>query len=140
MVLAIMGILLLIVSTSINRFNEQLKISDDIKSELNHFSAIRASIWKDFYFADSISLKKNQLIISHSNSVKSYKVDEGFLFRKSNNDWTNLSVEASSIYKSADEGIPVFHIVFPWKSNKIDLEFYYKPSIELSVNAYFDGL
>lgn len=140
MVLAIMSILVMIVSTSINRFNEQLKVVDDIKAELNYFHVVRANIWKDLYLADSISMVNNQLIISQGDIKQGYKIEEGLLYRKNNSDWFNLAIEATSIFKSTEENTPVFHIVFPWKSNEIDLEYYYKPSIDRSVNAYFDGL
>ena len=69
MVLAIMSVLILIITLSTNRFNEQLKVSNDIKSELNSFQLIRANLAQDFYHASAVKLENGELILTKKKSL-----------------------------------------------------------------------
>ena len=81
-VLAILSVLITIVSVSINRFNEQMKITSTIQEELNTFYAFRSNLWHEFYRADSIQLNENEVHIYSKNHLICYKKQADFLVRK----------------------------------------------------------
>ena len=92
-VMAIMGVLISIISLSLNRFNEQLKTGNDIGIEMNHFRAIRSTMWREFYTSDSISMIDNELNLYIKSSTIKYKVEGDLLHRKTNADWQIMNLE-----------------------------------------------
>ncbi len=139
-VLAIMSVLITIVSASMNRFNEQLKISTDVHEELNQWRSVRSVIWSDFYRADSIQLQSGELAIYTAQNQVSYKVQDEHLYRSNTLEWVDLGIEAESIYEEEKSNARVFHILFPWKGESMDLSYHYQPGIDLKMNDYFDKL
>ena len=139
-VLAIMSVLITIVSASMNRFNEQLKISTLVHEELNHWRSIRSVIWNDFYYADSIQLQTGELAIYTAKSEVKYKVQDEHLYRLNTLEWIDLDVEAETIFEEEKSNASVFHILFPWKGESMDLSYHYQPGIDLKMNDYFDKL
>ena len=139
-VLAIMSVLITIISTSVNRFNEQLKVSTDVHTELNHWRSVRSVIWNDFYMADSIQCEMGELTLFTDGSAINYKVQDDYLHRKTSNEWLNLNVEAESIYKEEKNEAVTFHMLFPWKGEPMDLSYHYQTAVDMKINNYFDRL
>lgn len=138
MVLAIMSVLILIITLSTNRFNEQLKISNDIKSELNAFQLLRANLSKDFYHADQVRLKNGELILTKELGEIKYTINDGFLSQVRGNETISLNILVTDIFETSLKEVPVYHIIIPWKNEELDLSFYYKPSVDLAINTFFE--
>ncbi len=138
MVLAIMSVLILIITLSNNRFNEQLKVANEIKRELNTFKLIRSNISQDFYHSNNARLENEELILTKGIYEVRYKIIDGFLSQIRSSETISLGVQASEIFESTLNDVPVYHIVIPWKDDEIDLAFYYKPSVDLAINAFFE--
>lgn len=139
-VLAIMSVLITIISFSLNRFNEQLKMSNDIGLELNQWRAIRSTLWREFYFSDSITIKNNILSIYSFEKEVNYKVDNDILYRKNNSDWNNLKLETEAIYEVATKDSRSFNIDFMWKNEIMTLSYPYNPTANIKINEYFNQL
>ena len=139
-VLAIMSVLIAIISTSMNRFNEQLKISTEVHDELNHWWATRSVIWNDFYMADSIQFQAGELTLYNSVQTTLYKIQDDQLQRSFNDQWTNLEIESESISAEEKDGSYSYHIHFPWKGESMDLSYHFQAGIDIKMNAYFDRL
>ncbi len=135
-----MSVLIAIISNSVNRFNEQLKVSTDVHAELNHWRSVRSVIWSDFYHADSINFGNGELTMFEDGKEAAYKIIDDQLHRRSNADWFNLEVEAERIYQEEKNEEVVFHMLFPWKEVPMDLSYHYQTAIDGKVNAFFDRL
>ncbi len=139
-VVAIMGILISIIATTLNRFNEQLKYSSDIHQELNEWFAFRANFWNELYQSDSIHFEQNVLHIFDGGIPTSYTLDDQSLLRKKEADWVDTKMKASTIAFPAQKGDHIVQIDFNWKGEVMPLEYYYRPEIRNQINTYFDEL
>ncbi len=139
-VLAIMSLLISLMASSLNRFNEQLKVSTDVHAELNHWYAVRASIWQDFYQADSILMEAGAMYLYRDEGVASYRVSEGTLERSSGADWMSMDISAESVYMEEKQGASICHVVIEWKDRPMDLRYHFQPAIDLGINNYFNTL
>lgn len=139
-VVAIMSILITIISTTINRFNEQLKFSNDVHKELNQWFAFRSNLWGELYRADSMKMNLNELHIFDKGITTAYKIDGEELVRKKETDWTTTGMKAERISLDLEEGNTIFRCDFVWKGDVMTVEYLYKPEIRNEINAYFDQL
>lgn len=139
-VLAVMSVLITIISASMNRFNEQLKVATEVHAELNHWRAVRSVIWSDFYAADSIRLTVGELTLFSEEHSTLYKIQDDQLHRSLDNISVNLEVEAESIYAEEKAGTNSYHMTFPWKGGTMDLNYHFQAGIDIKMNAYFDNL
>ncbi|MDG1332923.1 MAG: hypothetical protein P8P74_11385, partial [Crocinitomicaceae bacterium] len=80
-VLAIMGVLIGLIATSVNRFNEQLKMTGDINQELNEWFAFRSNLWSELYACDSIQSVDQELTLFAQNRVIKYKLEDEDVLR-----------------------------------------------------------
>ncbi len=140
-VLAILGVLITIISVSLNRFNEQLKLNNDIHDELNHWMLVRASMWREYYDADSLVFNTNQLTIYHPNREVRYKEEDEQLMRKENSDeWKSMKVDLESIVSETIDSKTYIIFSFPLKNEIMELKYYCKKNKKNAVNTYFDEL
>lgn len=136
-VLAIMGILIGLIATSVNRFNEQLKMTGDISQELNEWFAFRANLWSELYQCDSIQQKEQELLLFSNNRLIKYKLDDEDLLRSTGNEWQPTKTKAESIrLETIDEHTTVI-FDFKWKGELMTLNYYYEPDISSKINAHF---
>lgn len=140
LVLAIMSVLIGIIGSITNRFNEQLKNTSDIFSQLNEWRTVRSTIWTDFYNADSIKYNNGELQLFSTNNEVDYKVQEEKLFRNNTGVWLNLNITANSINAEEKKGAFVYNIDFPWGDDIMTLKYHHKPSIDITINDFFNRL
>lgn len=140
-VLAILGVLITIISVSLNRFNEQLKMDQEVHEELNHWMLVRANLWREYYDADSLELKSNLLTIYQKNRKINYKEEDEQLMRKENSDeWKSMKVQLESIILDEIDGKKHIILSFPFKNEVMELKYYCKKNKKNSVNTYFEAL
>jgi len=139
-VLAIMSVLITIIFTSLNRFNERLKIANDISMELNSWRSIRSAIWRECYTADSMSCRNNELHLNLDDRVIQYKVQDDNLHRRQGDDWVDLKINAEAIYPETKNEVTVYHIDFLWKQEVMALSYHDQPAIAARINNYFNDL
>lgn len=139
-VLAIMSVLIGIISFSLNRFNEQLHNSSKISAEMNEFRAIRSEIWREFYFADSITEKNGELSIYMKDQTAVYKIADGRLYRSTGNDWKDLNLEMEAIHSEPREDATVYHLDILWKGDVMHMDYHFQHGIDKKINEYFKRL
>lgn len=139
-VLAVMSTLISIIAVSLNRFNEQLKMSSDIRIELNEWYAVRSVIWKDFYAADSVEMVANEMHIHTADGLRSYRISEGILERSNGAAWISMRMETEELYIDTLRSAEVCHMGFMWKEKPMDLRFAFQPGVDVRINRYFEQL
>ena len=139
-VVAIMSVLISIIATTMNRFNEQLKFSGDIHQELNEWFAFRSNLWKELYAADSIRMEDNSLVIYTPQKNVRYRVEEEQLMRYQKGDWQPTNIQAESIYIQPTGADRMVTFDFLWKGDIMPLNYYYRPAINNRINAYFESI
>lgn len=138
-VIALMSILIGVISSTYNRFNEQLKLSNDLHQELNEWYALRSNLWTELYQSDSIQFDSKILQLSiHDHNIE-YKVVGGNLFRKHDSgDWASLHTEIEQIYLNRETNEIVFD--FSWKGDQMLLRFPKNKDLSLEINSYFSSI
>jgi len=137
-VLAIMSLLISIIYVALSRFNEQLKMANDVATEMNDWRMVRSTIWKDFYQVDSIQYQENNLTIFAQENQLEYKIVDDYLHRIKNGTDVELGFEVESIYEKRENDISTFYMDFPWKNEVMSLSYTYSPAIDLEINNYFN--
>lgn len=139
-VVAIIGILLTIVSTSINRFNEQLKNTADLNEKLNDFYMIRSGIMTNYYYADSIACQSNKLVFYKNEDSTVYQVSEGNLVIKKGNSVRALNVPVEEIGNMEKDGNAYMKLEFIWTPENIEIRLPRYSFPVQSVNAFFKNI
>ncbi|NVK64018.1 MAG: type II secretion system protein [Flavobacteriales bacterium] len=139
-VLAIMGVLIGLIAVSVNRFNEQLKMTGDINQELNEWFAFRSNLWSELYSCDSINSQGGELLLFENNKVIRYKLEEENVMRSTGFDWQDTKTKAESIrLEEVDEKTTVI-FDFKWKGDLMTLSYYFEPDVKNKINDYFAHL
>lgn len=139
-VLSIMGLLITIISLSLNRFNEQMKFTSEVQQELNRWYQFRSNLWKELYHADSLELNSGELSIYGNNNVVSYKVDEDSVYRKGTEDWKSTGFLAESIRMEEQSGDRLFAFDFLWKGDVMTLSYLDHATPKMKIDRYFEAL
>ncbi len=139
-VVAIIGILLTIVSTSVNRFNEQLKNTSDLNQKLNDFYMIRSGIMTSYYFADSIACQANRLTFFKDEDSTVYRIEEGNLLIQKGNSARTFNVPVEEIGNTEMNGNLYVKLEFIWTPKNIEIRLPRYSFPEQSVNAFFKNI
>lgn len=139
-VLAIMGILITIIATSVNRFNEQLKMTGDVNQELNEWFAFRANLWSELYACDSIATEGGELLLFGKKRVVKYKLEENKVMRSTGFDWQETKTKAESIRLEEVDDKTTVIFDFKWKGDIMTLSYYFEPDVNDKINDYFARL
>lgn len=145
-VLAILGVLITIISVSLNRFNEQLRINSELHGELNHWMMVRANCWKDYYDADSLQFSEETVTIYQPERAIRYRVADNHLMRQEEsltgigNEWVDMEVAIDEIREEINEQGRYIIFSFPWKANVMEIRYYCNGNNQVVVNEYFDQL
>lgn len=139
-VLAIMGILITIIATSVNRFNEQLKMTGDVNQELNEWFAFRANLWSELYACDSITTERGELLLFGKKRVVKYKLEEDKVMRSTGFDWQETKTKAESIRLEEIDDKTTVIFDFKWKGDIMTLSYYFEPDVNDKINNYFARL
>lgn len=138
-VLALMSAIISIIAISFNRFNEQLKSSSEIHTELNTFFAFRSNLWDELYTSDSIQYNSNQIVIYKNNTPIEYRVEEDFLERKAGSDWVNTGFVMLGVQEEIKNEDRVISFLFDWKGESMKLHYFCKPDLKRKVDQYFEN-
>jgi competence protein ComGF len=139
-VIAIMSVIIGLIAISMNRFNEQLKVSSDLSVELNEWFAFRANLWNELYETDSVTYKNNELQLVQNERAVGYKLDGDQLLRSQTGQWIDTKMEASEIgIHEEDRRINVF-FDFHWKGEIMTLSYLVEPDSKAKINSYFETL
>ena len=139
-VLAIMGVLIGLIAASVNRFNEQLKMTGDLNQELNEWFAFRSNLWAELYASDSIRSKNDELLLFANNRTIKYKIDEENVMRSTGRDWQITKTKAESIRLENDDNHITVIFDFKWKGELMTLSYYFEPDLKNKINDYFAQL
>ncbi|MFK7784160.1 MAG: Tfp pilus assembly protein FimT/FimU [Crocinitomicaceae bacterium] len=139
-VLAIMGVLIGLFAVSVNRFNEQLKMTSDINQELNEWFAFRSNLWSELYKSDSIQSIDGELLLFTDQKTVKYRLDDEEVMRFSGNDWQPTKMEAESIRLDREDEHTTVIFDFKWKGELMTLSYYFEPAINHKINTYFATL
>lgn len=140
MVMAIMGVIITIVTISMTRFNEQLKMTGDVNQELNDWYAFRSNLWNELYTMDSVRMKEQHMFLYTEGKEVVYRVEDESFQRRMGENWIETGQEVSSL--RLDEQKDGTHVVFDfeWKGETMTIDYLYRPDVRTSINAYFDQL
>lgn len=138
--LAIMGILIGLIATSVNRFNEQLKMTGEISQELNEWFAFRANLWSELYQCDSIQQQEAELHLFTNDRLVKYKLDGEDVLRTTGNEWFTTKTKAESIRMETVEKRTQVIFDFMWKGEIMTLNYYFEPELSTQINRHFDEL
>lgn len=139
-VVAIIGVLVSIITLSLNRFNMQMKVSQDIQTELNQFLQLRSTIWTDFYQADSVSMTEGELIIYENDQERKYRNDEGVLMLNRSGEWNATEIELEELQLIEHDEYQEVQFVFIWKDDFITLSYPLQNDIGDRINKHFRTL
>ncbi len=139
-VLAILSILLTIITVALNRFNEQIKLSSDVRQELNDFYVVRSNLWRELYESDSLLCQNNELKIISGDLETLYFIEDERLFRKKDDQVMDLKIPIESI-SEVEEGKKI-RIVFSfiWKEEIMKLSYLKRANLDKQINQYFEEL
>jgi hypothetical protein len=140
-VIALMGVLVTIISVSLNRFNEQLKLNSELQGELNYWMMARANLWTEYYNADSLAFDGKVVTVFQKERTLYLKEEDDFLYRKENNqDWKSMNIPLDRIEENGEKEKQFIRFTFPLKNELMELDYYKRPNKRVIVNNYFDRL
>lgn len=139
-VLAIMGVLIGLIAVSVNRFNEQLKMTGDVNQELNEWFAFRSNLWSELYACDSIRSEDRELLLFANNRTIKYKLDDEDVMRSEGTGWQTTKTKAESIRLETEEEKTTVIFDFKWKGELMTLSYYFEPDVNNKINNYFAQL
>lgn len=139
-VLAILSTIIAIVAMSVNRFNEQLKHSNDINQELNDWFAFRANLWQELYLADSITYRDETVNLYRGTALVAYRIADDFLERGTAGAWQNTGFAMEALYETGDVHNKRVVFLFQWKGEPMKLTYYCKPDVKQQMDRYFENL
>lgn len=135
-----MGVLIGLIAVSINRFNEQLKMTGDLNQELNEWFAFRSNLWSELYACDSLRSNEGELALFTDNGAIKYRLDEEELMRSNGNNWISTKMEAESIRLEKEDDQTTIIFDFIWKGELMTLSYYFEPDVKNKINDYFAQL
>ncbi len=135
-----MGVLIGLIATSVNRFNEQLKMTGDLNQELNEWFAFRSNLWSELYACDSIQSIDQEMILFSENRVIKYKLEDDNVMRSNGTDWQATKSQAESIRLETEDDQTMVIFDFKWKGELMTLSYFFKPDVKNKVNNYFAQL
>lgn len=138
--LAIMSILLTIITFSLNRFNEQVKLSADVHDELNQFYLVRSTLWNDLYHSDSMRYEQNKLSLFTNGKQLDYFVEDNILMRKNLAGVSNLKVPIEEIRFEDKDGQKKVLFSFLWKGENMVLTYQQQADLSEKINQTFRQL
>lgn len=139
-VLAIMGVLIGLIATSINRFNEQLKMTSDLNQELNEWFAFRSNLWSELYACDSIQSNNQEIVLFAKQRIIKYKLEDEDVMRSNGADWQTTKAKAESIRLESEDDHKTVIFDFKWKGDLMTLSYYFQPDVKNKINDYFAQL
>ena len=135
-----MGILIGLIATSVNRFNEQLKMTGDLNQELNEWFAFRSNLWSELYACDSIRSNNDELLLFANNRTIKYRIDDEDVMRSTGRDWQMTKTKAESIRLEDENDQTTVIFDFKWKGELMTLSYYFEPDVKNKINNYFAQL
>lgn len=139
--LALLGVLITIISISLNRFNEQIKLNSELQEELNQWMLVRSSLWNTYYNSDSLQLDGTSVAVFQKQRTLYFQETDGVLMRRENQqEWESMGVALEGIQLEQEKDQKYVLFSFPLKGETMELRFYFKTNKKNSVNQYFEQL
>ena len=135
-----MGVLIGLIATSVNRFNEQLKMTSDLNQELNEWFAFRSNLWSELYACDSIQSVEKELLLYSNKRVIKYKLEDEGVMRSDGAGWQTTKSKAESIRLETENDETTVIFDFKWKGELMTLSYYFEPDVKNKINDYFAQL
>lgn len=129
------------ISISVNRLGDQLKINSDIQTEITDFYRMRNTLWFDCMLSDSINTGAHEFIVYRENAQITYRIEDDQLIRFSENGVQTEFKTPVELYENIEqeEGSELV-LQFSWKSQPVVWRFLNKPNVATSINTYFEKL
>jgi chaperonin cofactor prefoldin len=137
-VLGLMSLLIGIIYTAMNRFQEQLYKDQEVKQELSDFFVFRANLWRELDECDSAAMVNDVLYLYQADNAILYKNVAGDLLRKreKETDFVATKQRVESISLSGSK----VQFLLAWKKEQIAIEYLFNGTVSNQINAYFDAL
>ena len=96
-VIAILGIIVTIVSRSLNRFGDQIQIGLSYTEELSKFQSTRSTIWSFIHDSDSVNIESSVVSFYKNGEVHSFTSQNAILHKKVGGNWVSQLVGCEEI-------------------------------------------
>lgn len=135
-VIAILGILVSIVSRSLNRFNDQIHFGFNFTQELSDIQSVRSSIWSLVHEADSIQIE-GQILSFFKDEMHSFNSQNGILYKRSGENWLSQNVKCEEITTSSKNGDTYVTIPLKLREKSLNIVFIKDKDVAGRINTYF---
>jgi hypothetical protein len=139
-VMALMSLLIGIVFSAVNRFQEQLYRDQRVKGELSLFFVLRANLWQELDACDSVQHLDKTLTLFSDHRVISYKAEKEMLWRKENGAFEPVPACLKDYKYSNDDKGEQVTFLFQLEREEIQLRYQFQNQLTDRVNVYFNTL
>lgn len=141
MVLAIMGILITLVFTAINRFQQQAHINNKLHEELNQWYKFRALLWSELYELDSAKNQQNGLVLYSKKKQVFYQIENDTLYRsEQNKESVSTGFEMVALKIDSTQLGQELIFEFQWKGEPMNLSYLHAGDRKRKIDQYFNRL
>lgn len=137
-VIAMIGLLISIITSSLNNFSKQLKVTSDISDEITSFRLLRSTIWSDLYNSDSTYIVDETIYIKKNEEQISYSSTQGRLVRHSNNDVDEFNVFIDKIGITTKDENHFVSLNFILGGQNIEMIYPLESNLKQRIQHYFN--
>lgn len=136
-VIAMIGILVTIITSSINNFSKQLMVTSNISEEITMYRIMRSTIWNDLYNSDSVIVDNGNLKITKSGKDIEYEIEENILMRKSEGSIDKFIVQSDNILAIENDGNRFVELSFILGNQEMNIRYPLDGILKQKVQRYF---
>lgn len=140
--ISIMSLVIGIVNSITNKFQNQLFVSSEINQQLNKFLIVRSNLWHELYLSDSVRLTKDTLKIYSTQKNCKYYIDNQELTREtfgSSNQITKTKLKALRIFSTMKANASTYFIVFQLGGHVIPFQFSNGIELKTTIDNFYLG-
>lgn len=138
--IAIMAIILSLVNSTINKFQQQLFISSEINQKVNDFLIIRSNLWRECYLSDSLSSSNDTLYIFSKNQSTKYFLKNDSLYRNTSSSEVkemNTKLKALSIFSKNTFNNFSYYIIFQLGGQCVPFKYTDNNTLKKNINNFY---
>ncbi len=136
-VVAIMGIIIAIVSYSLNRLNEQVHLANGISEKINQFNIVRSSFWEDACSSDSLVNNEGSLIFYTNGSAISYSIEDDTLIRNNKDISQSFGLRCDNMDVTNEDLGESVTISLSFNEQPVEFSMNRSKNIDCIINDYF---